>query len=226
MPEPSTFLRETLFLNYNHPDFQTWMAPFQMQAKHEAALNYYLFVRDYFLYDPYHLDLRVEALQASTIIKKRRAWCVEKAIIFAAGLRALGIPTRLGYAIVQNHIGVERLTAILRKPEIVFHGFVDVYMEQEKKWTKATPAFDKRVCQLSGVSPLEWDGTQDSLFQAFSGEDKFMEYLHGYGVFEDVPIQLMHQEMKYHYPHLFDGSTENSRNFSFNYDPNIIEDKK
>jgi len=31
-----------------------------------------------------------------------------------------------------------------------------------------------------------------------------MEYLHYYGTFEDVPIELMNSEMKKYYPHLFE----------------------
>lgn len=223
MSDKEILLQATPYLDFNNPEFQSWIAPFLNEhSKTKAAIDYYEFVRDYFLYDPYHLDLRPHALKASTIITKRRSWCVEKAIVFATGLRAMGIPSRLGYAIVENHIGVERLTEILKKTQIVFHGYVDVYMEEDNKWTKATPAFDKRVCKLSGVEPLNWNGTQDSLFQAYSGTEKFMEYHHDYGVFNDVPIELMHQEMNLHYPHLFDGSIENSRGFSFHYDEKKI----
>jgi hypothetical protein len=185
----------------------------------ERAQAFYLHVRDGFLYDPYHLDLRHNALKASLIITKNRAWCVEKAIVFAAGLRALSIPSRLGYAIVQNHIGVEKLLEALRTHLIVFHGYVDVFVDG--KWTKATPAFDQRICALSGVEPLIWDGLSDSLFQEFSQGEKFMEYHHDYGVFEDVPVELMKAEMKKYYPHLFTGEVPNTKRFSFYHEPNF-----
>lgn len=187
----------------------------ELPTKKEQAIALYQKVRDGFLYDPYHLDLRHDALKASTIIGKTRAWCVEKAIVFAAGLRGLSIPCRLGYAVVQNHIGVDRLTEILRSEKIVFHGYVDVYLDG--KWTKATPAFDQRICTLCEVEPLEWTAEADSLFQAFSASGKFMEYHYDYGVFPDVPVQLMNDEMKAHYPHLFDGTHDNSRRFSFKH---------
>jgi hypothetical protein len=212
------FLQETSFLDFKEPEFEAFLKPFEDVNSEKFALDFYSYVRDFFLYDPYHLDLRPEALSASFIIQKKRAWCVEKAIVFAAGLRAKGIPARLGYAIVENHIGVERLTSILRTPKIVFHGYVDVYLEAEHTWTKATPAFDRRVCKLSGVEPLVWDGKSDSLFQEFSGSSQFMEYHHDYGVFSDVPVQLMTAEMRKHYPQLFDGSIPNTKTFSFYFD--------
>jgi len=216
------YLRETDFLDYKHPTFQAFLEPLKhLDDPYKFALEYYVYVRDFFLYDPYHLDLRPEALRASHIVHKKRAWCVEKAIVFAAGLRAKGIPARLGYAIVENHIGVERLTTILKTTKIVFHGYVDVYLNERQSWTKATPAFDTRVCKMSGVEPLVWNGKEDSLFQAFVGSERFMEYHHDYGVFKDVPVSLMHAEMKAHYPQLFDGSTPNTKHFSFYFNENF-----
>lgn len=216
------FLIDTEFLDFKHPSVQSFVEPFRhLGSSEKCALAYYMFVRDNFLYDPYHLDLRPDALRASHIVAKKRAWCVEKAIVFTAGLRALGIPARLGFAIVENHIGVDRLTKILQTTKIVFHGYVEVHLKESQLWTKATPAFDKRVCKMSGVEPLDWNGYEDSLFQAFSGAGKFMEYHHDYGAFADVPIGLMHTEMRTHYPQLFDGSTPNTKQFSFNFDKNL-----
>jgi transglutaminase-like putative cysteine protease len=210
------YLTPTQYLDSDAQSVIDYVAEFnKLPTKKEQAIALYQKVRDGFLYDPYHLDLRHNALKASVIIGKKRAWCVEKAIVFAAGLRALNIPCRLGYAIVENHIGVDRLTAILRSEKIVFHGYVDVYLDE--KWTKATPAFDQRICTLCEVDPLEWTAEEDSLFQAFSAGGKFMEYHFDYGIFNDVPVQLMNDEMKAHYPHLFDGTHDNSRRFSFKH---------
>jgi transglutaminase-like putative cysteine protease len=208
------FLKSTYFLDFEHSSIQEYISDIQtIPSKKKQAIALYLKVRDGFLYDPFHLDLRYETLQSSTILTKKRAWCVEKAIVLASGLRALNIPASLGYAIVQNHIGVEKLTDMLKTEKIVFHGYVAVYLDE--KWIKITPAFDKRVCRISQVQPLDWDGENDALLQAFEGHKKFMEYHHDYGTFNDVPIELMNQEMKKYYPHLFNGTHENSKLFSF-----------
>lgn len=207
------YLKPTSYLDYLEPSFQDYVQPLKkIQNEKEKAIALYNKIRDSFLYDPYHLDLRHEALKASNIIKKKRAWCVEKAIVLAAAFRACEIPSRLGYGIVVNHIGVEKLTEYLKRKEIVFHGYVEVYLDN--KWIKTTPAFDPLVCKIAGVPILEWDGKKDALFHAYKGEDKFMEYIHFYGNFEDVPIKLMNEEMKKYYPHLFENEY-NSRGFSF-----------
>jgi transglutaminase-like putative cysteine protease len=211
------YLEETKYLNFNHPQFEVFFNKFQpTENKIENAIKLYEYVRDSFLYDPYHLNLRDEALQASAIILKKRAWCVEKAIVLTACFRKAGIPARLGFAIVKNHIGVEKLTHYLRRPEIVFHGFVDVFLEGN--WSKCTPAFDTRICNFNKVEVLRWDGETDSLFQEYLHEQKYMTYIHQYGVFDDVPVELMHDEMRKYYPHLFEESFD-SKEFSFHYNP-------
>jgi hypothetical protein len=206
----------TFFLDFEDQLVSSFMPEVSHLDEKEKAIALYNHVRDAFLYDPYHLDLRPNALRASAIILKKRAWCVEKAIVLAALGRKVGIPTQLGYAIVTNHLGAEKLVQYLGTNRIVFHGYVAFYLEG--KWVKCTPAFDQRVCRLAGVEPLEWDGNSDSLFQANVGAKQFMEYIHEYGSFDDVPIQLMTQEMKAHYPHLF-SIVHDSKEFSF-YHPN------
>lgn len=196
------YLIETAFLQKNHPSTVAFCATInQQQTKKEIALQLYYKVRDAFLYDPFHLNLTENALQSSLIFTKNRAWCVEKAIILATCARHFDIPSRLGYAIVVNHIGSEKLLHYLRREEIVFHGYVELFLNG--KWIKCTPAFDQRICRISKVAPLDWDGENDSLFQAFEDAQKFMEYKHDYGTFSDVPIDLMNAEMKKYYPHLF-----------------------
>ena len=209
------YLIETSFLDYTNTLFDDFLKDIPSSLDHkELAIQLYIKVRESFLYDPYHLDLRHNSLKSSTILTKKRAWCVEKAIVLAAAARKFNIPSRLGYAIVVNHIGVEKLTNYLRRPEIVFHGYVELFINDS--WVKCTPSFDSRICRISNVSVLDWDGENDSLFQPFYGETRFMEYIHDYGTFPDVPIKLMNNEMKRYYPHLFD-LVFDSKEFSFHH---------
>lgn len=168
-----------------------------------SALKLYYRIRDEFMYYPYHINLNPKALKASTLLQKNKGYCIEKANLLAATARALGIPSRLGFAIVQNHIGTERLEKLLRTNKLVFHGYTELFLEG--RWVKATPAFDKHLCDKLGVAPLEFDGREDSIFQQYTGGgNKFMEYLHDYGQFADIPYDLMLAEFRKYYPHLFD----------------------
>jgi hypothetical protein len=167
----------------------------------EKAVGLYYAVRDGFQYDPYVLDLRRDSLRASALLKKSRGYCVEKALLLAASARAVGIPSRLSFYIVRNHIATERLAKALEKDYLVFHGAAEMYLGD--RWIKTTPAFNKRLCEFLGVEPIEFDGRADAIFQAYDRKGNiFMEYLHDYGAFADMPYQMFLDELDKHYPHL------------------------
>jgi len=176
----------------------------------EQAVKLYYAVRDDFNYNPYNINLSREAMKATTLLKRDNGYCVEKACLLAACARVVGIPSRLGFARVRNHIGTAKLEEILKSNVLVFHGYTEFFLEG--KWVKATPAFNKSLCTKLNVEPLEFNGKEDSVFQSYNKEGgQFMEYLHDYGNFSDVPYDLFISELKIHYPHLFE--EKNSKAF-------------
>ena len=70
---------------------------------------------------------------------------------------------------------------------------------------KATPAFDRALCERMGVAPLEFNGESDSVFHEFNGDgERYMEYITDHGHFDDVPYDLIVDEIAKAYPHLVD----------------------
>ena len=200
------YLQPTEFLNYDDESVREFAERNTVGAKteKEKAVNLYYAVRDGFQYNPNILDLRREGLQASDLLKRNRGYCVEKAVLLAASARAVGVPSRLSFYIVKNHIATDKLEKILRKDYLVFHGAAELFLDG--KWLKTTPAFNKNLCRYLNVEPLEFDGETDSIFQEFDRSGNvFMKYLHEYGVFDDLPYQLFLDELNKHYPHIFEG---------------------
>ena len=70
----------------------------------DIAVNLYYAVRDEFKYDPYDFTLDHEGLSASGCLARGKGFCVPKAALLAACCRSLGIPARVGYADVRNHM--------------------------------------------------------------------------------------------------------------------------
>lgn len=167
----------------------------------EQAKKLYLAVRDNFPYDYYHIELTDEAMKASSLLKKGRGYCVEKANLLGAAARSIGIPARFGFADVINHLGADKLREILRTDVFVFHGYTELYLN--KKWVKATPAFNKSLCDKLGVSALTFNGLEDSIFQEYDGGTHFMEYIHFHGTFDDIPLEYFITVLRKTYPHLF-----------------------
>jgi transglutaminase-like putative cysteine protease len=166
----------------------------------EFAIKAYLYVRDTWSYNPYRFSLINEDWKVSEIITHKNGHCLDKAIILISILRAAKIPARLGLAKVRNHIAIDDIIEKFGSDVLVPHGYVEIFLND--KWVKATPAFNKELCELLNVKTLEFDGEQDSLFQEFdqTGEHVFMEYLEDYGTFNEVPLPFMHQLMTEHYP--------------------------
>ena len=199
------YLTKTEFLDYNHADVQTFTikAIGGITNEIEKAIALYLAVRDGFRYDPYNLDLRPEALKASHLLGRNYGYCIEKAVLLAACARFAGIPSRLGFANVRNHIATEKLEERLKSNILVFHGYTELFLEG--KWVKATPAFNKELCARLNVAPLEFDGKEDSVFQQYTSDGgQHMEYLHDYGLFDDMPYELFISSLIQYYPHLFE----------------------
>lgn len=199
------YLEPTEFLDFDNESVREFAEQKSEGAKNdrEKAVALYYAVRDSFQYNPYILDLRRDGLKASNLLTRSRGYCVEKAILLAASARAVGVPSRLSFYIVRNHIATDRLEKILEKNYLVFHGAAEMFLDG--KWLKTTPAFNLRLCNYLGVEPLEFDGTADSIFQEYDRQGNvFMKYLHDYGFFSDLPYQLYLDELKKHYPHIFE----------------------
>jgi transglutaminase-like putative cysteine protease len=156
----------------------------------EKAVKIYYAVRDGIWYDPYSPFYLPEHYRASNVLKNGRGYCVPKASLLCALGRACGIPSRIGFADVRNHLATKQLIEFFGCDLFVYHGFVEFYLED--KWVKATPAFNLELCQKHKVDPLEFNGHEDSLFHEYNQEKKlFMEYVTFHGTYEDVPLEAI-----------------------------------
>lgn len=201
----SEYLRPTTFIDSDSPEVIAYAhskADANMTDREKVVALYYA-VRDDISYDPYHIILSPDAISGGQTLKRKSGYCIEKSLLLAACGRVFGIPSRLGFSIVQNHISSEKFVKMLRSDKFVFHGYNEFLLDN--KWVKCTPAFNKSLCERFRTAPLEFDGVHDSIFQEFSPDGKqYMQYLHEYGQFDDLPYDLFVSELKVHYPHLFD----------------------
>jgi transglutaminase-like putative cysteine protease len=150
------------------------------------AVALYDAVRDEVRYDPYRVDLSEAGLKASRALALGYGFCITKAALLAAVSRAAGIPARLGFADVKNHLTSARLRAIMQTDVFVFHGYTEMFLDG--RWVKATPAFNRSLCEKAGILPLTFDGREDSIFHPFDASGRrHMEYVRARGTFSDVP---------------------------------------
>lgn len=171
-----------------------------VEARARAVALYYA-VRDGVAYTPY-CDFRApETYRASAVLAKGAGFCVGKAAVLAAVARAEGIPARLAFADVRNHLCTPRLRALVGGDVFYYHGYVE--LELDGRWVKATPAFDRTLCDRFGVLPLEFDGREDSVFQPYDRAGRrHMEYVRERGAHADVPMADIVAIFEREYPRL------------------------
>jgi len=164
----------------------------------ERAVGLYYAVRDQIRYDPYRIDLTTDGMRASTTLSNRHGWCVSKAILLAACCRSMGIPARLGFADVRNHLSTERMRERMQTDIFYWHGYTEILLESN--WVKATPAFNIELCERFGLLPLEFDGLSDSLYHPYDREgNRHMEYVRHRGTYSDLPLEEIIQTFRQEY---------------------------
>lgn len=203
----ANYLRPTRFIDSDNPKVIEYANSLTTAGKTDSqkAVDLYYGVRDGILYDPHNIVLDPDVISASHTLKKGRGYCVEKSLLLAAVGRVHNISSRLGFSIVKNHLSTQKFIDMLKSDKFVFHGYNEFWLND--KWVKCTPAFNKSLCEKFNVAPLEFDGLHDSIFHEYAGGKKYMEYLHEYGQFDDLPYNLFVSELQAHYPHLFEGET-------------------
>jgi len=163
------------------------------------AVKLYYAVRDEILYDPYYGGEERRYYRASDCLRAKRGFCIPKAALLAAGARCLGIPARIAFADVRNHLSTKKLLELMDGDVFIWHSYTELYLEG--RWVKATPAFNLSLCQRFRVRPLEFDGQQDSLFHEFDQAGrKHMEYVRDRGHYADVPYEAILADLRKAYP--------------------------
>jgi transglutaminase-like putative cysteine protease len=201
MESPPETLARTPFLDFDHPAVEAFRRAAGKGGDRERAVRLYYAVRDGIRYDPYSFRMGAGWLAASRTVEARAGWCVPKAVLLAACCRAEGIPARLGFADVRNHLATERLLKLMGTDVFLWHGYVSLLLEG--RWVKATPAFNIEMCRRFEVLPLEFDGTADSLLQPYDARSRrHMEYVRDRGLFDDLPFEALTADMRAAYPRL------------------------
>lgn len=202
MPTMPPTLAPTRLIDSDHPAVVAFAHRAQGDASRPArdrALALFYAVRDTLRYDMYRIDLSEDGMRASRALEVGHGWCVTKSALLAACARAVGIPARVGYADVRNHLSTARMREMLQTDLFVWHGFTEILLDG--RWIKCTPAFNIELCERFGLLPLDWDGVHDSLYHPYDRAGRrHMEYVNERGSFDDVPLARITADIVATYP--------------------------
>ncbi|WP_329297182.1 transglutaminase domain-containing protein [Streptomyces sp. NBC_00659] len=213
-PSPGSGARAALaateFIDHDSPEVHAFVRqalPAGARTPTERAVALYYAVRDGIRYEVYGADLSRAGLRASRVVRTGSGMCLHKSVLYAAALRSLGIPARLVLTDVRNHLASERLKQLLGGDVFHHHGLTALRLNG--RWTKATPVFNKTLCRLYRMAPLDFDGMADSLHHPFDLQGRRqMEFLREHGEFDDLPYERVIGELRAAHPRLFDAGGE------------------
>ena len=193
-------LASTTLLDSDHPAVVAFARQHAIgSTDRERAVALHDAVRDGFRYDPYQVDLSPGGMRASSVIERGIGWCVPKAALLAAACRAVGIPARLGYADVRNHLSTDRMRRTMQSDLFIWHGYTDIWIDGA--WRKATPAFNRELCERFGLHPLAFNGHDDSIYHPYDrAGNRHMEYVNQRGSFDDMPLARIVADFERVYP--------------------------
>ncbi|HXD54681.1 MAG TPA: transglutaminase-like domain-containing protein [Solirubrobacteraceae bacterium] len=163
--------------------------------EHEVAARLFAAVRDGVRYDPFTMPSGRSEYRASGVLRAGSGYCIQKSVALTAAARAAGIPSRLGFADVKNHLQSERLREAMGTDLFVWHGYSTLFVGG--RWTKASCAFNAELCARFGVPPLDYDGREDALLHPFTADgSQYMEYVRDRGVYVDLPLRTVLDEFR------------------------------
>ncbi len=189
MEEREKYLNATPIIDCGHKTLQEKADEVTKGQKGmiEKAGRLFYFVRDGIKYNPYLPRYLPEHFRASNTLARGEGFCVQKAVLLVALCRAIGIPGRLRFAIIKNHLLPEKVAELLNTNLLPDHGYTELYIRN--KWVKATPTFDLETCQKNRIIPVEFDGIHDAKFHPHTQDGKFhIEYILERGSYDDVPL--------------------------------------
>jgi transglutaminase-like putative cysteine protease len=192
------------FVDSDHPDVVAFAqdATAGATTDREKAVALFYAVRDRIRYDPYVMCDDPETYKASSVVQSGVSYCIPKSVLLAAAARAVGIPARLGFADVKNHLSSEKLRERMGSDLFVWHGYTELLLDG--RWVKVTSAFNIELCERFGVLPQEFDGEHDALLHPFTADGReHMEYVRDRGSFDDVPFDEIIAEFRATYPGMF-----------------------
>lgn len=192
VPPTDDDLAPTEFIDSDSDEVRSFVDRVAGGAENEHTVVRHLFaaVRDGIRYDPYSVSGDPADYRASNVLGFESGYCVQKSVALTAAARAAGIPSRLGFADVRNHLQSERLRETMGTDLFFWHGYSTFFVGG--RWTKASSAFNRELCERFGVAPLDFDGRTDALLHPFAADgSKYMEYVRERGTYADLPLRTM-----------------------------------
>ncbi len=159
----------------------------------EKAISLYYFVRDQVKHNPYAPVFMPDRYKASTTLQEGNGSCQQKSVLLAALARAVGIPSRIGFVDIYDHLISDRFREMAGGTNLLsLHGYAELFING--KWVHASPAYDIAACRKHRFVPVEFDGVNDAKDSAYDQDGRqHIEHAKDHGTFADFPLDWIRE---------------------------------
>ena len=158
-----------------------------LETDREKAVALFYFVRDEIKHNPYAPSQYLEEHKASVILERGNGHCQHKSLLLVALSRAVGIPARLGYLDILDHLLSYKFRSMVGGGNLLIqHGYAELYIDG--RWVHASTAYDLETCTKNGFVPVEFNGMDDAKDSRYNKQGKpHIEHVKDHGQYEDFP---------------------------------------
>jgi transglutaminase-like putative cysteine protease len=183
------YLRPTEVIDSDAPPIREkalWLTEGK-ESDRERAIALYYFVRDSIRHEPYAAGFELTDYIASGTLQKGYGFCTHKSILLVALARAAGIPARIGFADIRDHLLSYKFRKMIGGNNLlIYHGYAELRIDG--RWVHASPAVDAEACRQSGFVPVEFDGANDYRDSPVNQKGrKHIEWVQDRGTRDDFP---------------------------------------
>jgi len=190
-PDPDEALLSMEFIEAAHPQIQALADSLGRGrlSEREIAVKAFAHVRDAVPYE-FMAKLRSDQYRASYILEQGRGFCVQKAVLLAALLRACGIPSALVLGDLRDHTMPRHIVEAMGTDVMHGHGFTAVWMDEV--WHLVDPSHDARFAARKGYELVSWHGMGDALIATTTRDGRqHAQFVGLQGVFLDLPFDAL-----------------------------------
>lgn len=155
----------------------------------ERAAALFRFVRDEVRYE-FMAKLTAEEYRASYVLRERRGFCVQKAVLMCALSRAAGVPCALVLSDLVDHSLSPKIASALGTNMMFHHGLNAIHVDG--RWLKADASLSPDLTSRKGYRLVDFDGTADALLPATTlAGTPHATYARFHGTYADLPFERM-----------------------------------
>jgi transglutaminase-like putative cysteine protease len=169
-----------------------------LQTDREKAVALFYFVRDEIKHNPYATGMEYNRYKASLTLELGEGFCSHKSILLAALARVVGIPARIGFVAIHDHLISDTFKEMIGGINILpLHGYAEFFIEG--KWVHASPSYDVAICQKNRYVTVEFDGMNNAKDSPYDRDGKkHIEHIKDHGTFDDLPWEWMWEYLRQH----------------------------